>query len=729
MRQLNSLRLVASALIVLSHCGIRFAAAADGVSASGPDTAGPRLTLQSARSGTNGCAAFSPDGMLVAMGDSAGKVHILDLSTGAEKRTIDAGEGAVRAVLFSPNGGELLSCTAHLLNRGANAVVIWDVATGREIRRFKLQPREIVMSAALSRDGNHVLTSAVGGTAQLWNWSTAEREQEFKVAQGTVNGVALSPDGHRVFIAGSDHVIHVCDGTTGAEIQKLEGHTSTIHSLDISSDGAWLLTGAGDLVANADCTVRLWSIGAGKETRQFGSYGRAVQRVAFSSGGKKVVVASRDATVRIFDFESGKEIRKLELSKAATVARFSPDDRQILTCGPGSPPRLWNAETGADVSKFAARSAPAPILYASFSARSDRLYFADAAGLHIWNLPAGKEDRSIAWGEPAGVTAVISDDGRRVLVGTVEGSVRSFDANSGKELPKLEAHTATVDAIDLSASGKLALTGARDFANEKDRTARLWDVDTGKQIQIFDAHTRGIDSVAISPDGKYALTGSSDRTARLWDITNGQEVFVFREHASGVTAVAFSPDGKLAATASQHSVFFRDVASGALVNRYDGNNRLSITSLAFSPDGSRVVVGTGDGTLTLFYASNGNPIREMAAGAGAVRSVRFSPNGRWLMGAGADGSVGIWDAKTTDQLCRVASFRDGGWAVIDSEQHYDASNPDQMGGLFWTVGDKPMDLGRYKQGHYEPGLLAKTLGLSKEPIRAGGDASKSTSAP
>ncbi len=58
--------------------------------------------------------------------------------------------------------------------------------------------------------------------------------------------------------------------------------------------------------------------------------------------------------------------------------------------------------------------------------------------------------------------------------------------------------------------------GRRLLTGGEDRTLRLWDVASGKELRRFVGHTHRVWSVACSPDGRYALSGSFDRTLRLW---------------------------------------------------------------------------------------------------------------------------------------------------------------------------------------------------------------------
>jgi WD40 repeat protein len=105
-----------------------------------------------------------------------------------------------------------------------------------------------------------------------------------------------------------------------------------------------------------------------------------------------------------------------------------------------------------------------------------------------------------------------------VSVGWEPGSdfaVRIWDAAGGKELRRLEGHTAMVTTAVWSADGlRIASCG--------DNTVRLWDEKTGKQLRTLLGHDGGVWSIAFTPDGKRLVSGARDHTVRLWDAESGR---------------------------------------------------------------------------------------------------------------------------------------------------------------------------------------------------------------
>ena len=67
--------------------------------------------------------------------------------------------------------------------------------------------------------------------------------------------------------------------------------------------------------------------------------------------------------------------------------------------------------------------------------------------------------------------------------------------------------------------------GKRIVSGSDDKTVRLWDADTGQPVgQPLTGHTDMVLSVAFSPDGKRIASGSVDTTVRLWDADTGQPI-------------------------------------------------------------------------------------------------------------------------------------------------------------------------------------------------------------
>jgi dipeptidyl aminopeptidase/acylaminoacyl peptidase len=108
-----------------------------------------------------------------------------------------------------------------------------------------------------------------------------------------------------------------------------------------------------------------------------------------------------------------------------------------------------------------------------------------------------------------------SPDGRRIVSGSSDNTLRLWDAATGQPIgPPLQGHTNGVLSVAFSPDGRRLASGSYDD------TLRLWDAATGKPIgPPLQGHTKSVYSVAFSPDGRRLVSGSADNTLRLWDAT------------------------------------------------------------------------------------------------------------------------------------------------------------------------------------------------------------------
>ncbi len=254
-----------------------------------------------------------------------------------------------------------------------------------------------------------------------------------------------------------------------------------------------------------------------------------------------------------------------------------------------------------------------------------------------------------------------SPDGRRLLSGSYDETVRLWDVDSGREIRRFEGHTDQVRSVAFSPDGRYALSSSWD------KTVRLWDVKSGHQIRQFKGHSERVKGVAFSPDGRYALSGSWDRTVRLWDVETGREIRRFEGHTHIVQSVAFSPDGRRILSGSwDRTIRLWDVESGHEIRRLVGHRGI-VACVAFSSDGRRVLSGgNNDRTIRLWDVETGQELRRIVGHADMVRSVVFSPDERQILSGSADRTIRLWDAETGREVRQFVGHTGNIWSVAFS---------------------------------------------------------------
>ena len=127
-----------------------------------------RLTLKGHTDAVN-AVAFSPDGKVVVTAGADKKVHVWDVTTGKQMRTMVGGTNSILAIAMSPDGKVIAT-------GGGGTVNVFDAATGKQIIAIRIGgaqdvgPRSIVYSP----DGRRMASAADDGSVRLFDCFTGK---------------------------------------------------------------------------------------------------------------------------------------------------------------------------------------------------------------------------------------------------------------------------------------------------------------------------------------------------------------------------------------------------------------------------------------------------------------------------------------------------------------------------------------------------------------------------
>jgi WD40 repeat protein len=147
-------------------------------------------------------------------------------------------------------------------------------------------------------------------------------------------------------------------------------------------------------------------------------------------------------------------------------------------------------------------------------------------------------------GNMYGVPISYFPDGKQMISGFNDKTVRLWDLETGKEVEKARVvREQEVRAVAVSRDGRWVITAGGDMLPNCPGMLKACEVDTGI-VKTFDGHSRHITCIDISLDSKQLASGSLDGTARIWSLDTGKLVAGPFKNVGRIDAVRFSQNLK-----------------------------------------------------------------------------------------------------------------------------------------------------------------------------------------
>jgi WD40 repeat protein len=382
----------------------------------------------------------------------------------------------------------------------------------------------------------------------------------------------------------------------------------------------------------------------------------AIYACKFSPDSRHILSASHDGTVRVWDSESGKEVTRFAIIRGkASVIDFSPDGQSVLLLSDSLNPILWETETGLTLRNLT--EGQQTVNAGCFSSNGRLLLTADGRTLSLHDL-SNRNTVALA-GHGLSITAcAFLPDSKTAVSASEDHSLRLWDVEKGIEKTKLTWHKAAVIALAISPRGaKLASAAA-------DKTAKIWSAKTGKPQATILGRTGLVKYIAFSPGGAEIVTLCHEGRVNLWNSVSGELLFKLTDSKSGTSACAFSPNSKHLATASSNKLLtLWNVKTGERLGALSGHTD-AVLCCCYSPDGTMIATGSADHTIRIWNAGAQEDEARPRHTKG-VTSCAFSNNGELLVSGSRDDSINVW---TTENGKLLKCFEGSSHSPSDSHQ-------------------------------------------------------------
>ena len=273
-----------------------------------------------------------------------------------------------------------------------------------------------------------------------------------------------------------------------------------------------------------------------------------------------------------------------------------------------------------------------------------------------------------------------------IAVGHRAADIIILDAVTGSHMATFSGHRRTVCCLVFSSDGRSLVSGSVD------KTVKLWDMQTGGVVRTFSGHTSHICSISISADFATIASGSDDKSIRLWNIYTGECYCVIKQGGI-IEYTRFSP------TDPQHLL---SVCHGRVwqwnINGHQAGPTYDGWSVAFSPDGTQFVVCNMDSVIVQNSSSGVTVTKLHVAKGTSPGNCCFSPDGK-LVAVSDRSCIHIWDITSSD-LHPIQTFPGGFDNIVTLLFSSPSSLISAQDGFvrFWQIGSPSTDLAETDPG-------------------------------
>ncbi len=269
-----------------------------------------------------------------------------------------------------------------------------------------------------------------------------------------------------------------------------------------------------------------------------------VRAIAFSPDGSALASGGYDGSVRIWSVKDRRTTHVLMPGGEVRHLAYSADGKYLAASNSLGVVRVWLARFGTEKRKIQAAPGRLPsIMGLGFFADGQTLGVGLADGsVKVFDAASGRLLRTLTDSERTRLsTFAVPPQADAPLIGTPAQKLHLLDPQSGAVAETMDVPEDFPGTVACSREGGRAAAAAGV-------SIRLYRIGGAVPSTSLSGHAGPVESIDFDRGGTWLVSCARDRTIRLWDVAGGEELWKRYLVDATPLSVALSPDGKWIAT-------------------------------------------------------------------------------------------------------------------------------------------------------------------------------------
>jgi len=632
-----------------------------------------------------------------------------------------------------------------------NTVRLWDLKTGREMKKLLVTSKKGVHSIAASSNGKFIACGDGSGIVSIWNAKDYSLLYTLKAHDAAITVLKFITNDSRIITASNDGDVKLWDLNTQLQIFTLKGHTKPVKEVFFSNDGAYLSS------SSEDSTIRIWDMKKAKEYKRF-YYPVGTLSFAFFSTTKLLATNNKpEKKIQLWEIKNWKEIEKFkgEYFKIGIMR----NEQEIYAIG-SDQIEIHNYMSGA-LTKIVYQSdgIGEGISKLNFSNSGEYLIMViNHAEIRVVDIASGKMIASIGKTILDASKLAISPNGTFLIANNNLSSgalISSIPLDSSHEVSSLNCmmvnrypmvfRNENEILIEKSyrkmakfniLTGKITQEFSGDYSSpllvcptesyfiaKGNLNFGLYDYADGRLIQEIPNTGSYFKFGAFSPDGKYLLIWSLSST-KIFEMPSCKELKSFQSFDfDDIKEFTFDSDGKyITIEGSKNKIIIRDILNGKIKTKLADVKFKGITEIKISPDKKYLAIGDKQGHAFLYDIKEKLIIKSIQHQT-QVTSIVFSPNGDFIFSSSTDGQIKMWETSPGREVATMVGIESGfdnkgnrlaDYIFYTPEGRFDGKEHAIRRILLLKMGNSPLPMDKYWHELYTQDLIQKLISIGAE---------------